>query len=231
MSKKRVFPVTIFRNTITFFPIKLLSLIPLFIIVVSISFLVTSIRAASVPLLAPPKVEGKTITWDSFTETEVVCGEVCIREEWTTEIECGFDSTGNQWCETRPVLVCVQTEVQCQTLRKELPFGDLIDVTIRDRQGGDSSVVYVILEIAEPVTWWKALRIFDCEGRNWEIYNDAAKKIYLNGTSINLDQLECAQIEFRKAGFLGFKYVAYNLSDLASRLHGGQEVTFRWVKD
>jgi len=159
---------------------------------------------------------GPQIRWEDFDHSE--CRQVCTAGgvtyfcmfcENTIHIEFG----------------CVKEETMCAYLPNTR---DAVEPII------ESSVVAadqveIVLKDDTPSMWWKAIRVFACDGRQWEIHTEGKRRT--DSTTISAGDLNCTSLEFKKAAVLGFKVPAFWLGELDRRLSGGTRVTFRYIHD
>lgn len=180
------------------------------------------------------------ISWADFSATQQECHLVCDRYEWVPYYECWTDGEQQQ-CDTRWEYECVSGYYSvCNQVRKPLPAGDLIDVHI-ERGVIDPSGIEFRLVAGPGVTWWK--KITASGGSDlWAVWleNSGPYCNWPQAETPNCDTnsewasvllTQAGWIMFSKAQTFGWRDNVYILRDLSSQLHGGDRVTFTWVKD
>lgn len=118
-------------------------------------------------------------------------------------------------------------------VRNELWDGDRIVTDVRDN--GDSGFIEIRLKTPPEITWWKAVLIFDQNGRYFgEIWTqDEHHESHPARLPAAPDFLNGWRIELAKAKLFGVHTGMYSLPILA--LNGGsiqgKLITFTWMKD
>jgi hypothetical protein len=188
---------------------------------------------------APAEAAPTEIGWADFSATQQECQWVCDRYEWVQHDECWTDGE-EQYCDSWLESVCADSRYACNQVRKPLPDGDLINVQI-ERGVIDPSGVEFRLVAGPGITWWKEIMASGGSDR-WTVWLEnsgpycnwpqtATPNCNTNSEWASVLLTEAGWIMFSKAKFLGIHTNMYILRDLSSQLHGGDRVTFTWVRD
>lgn len=180
------------------------------------------------------------IRWADFSATQQECHFECTQRETVQHTECwwnGYDVDCDTWSET----VCVAGHNVCSQVRKPLPDGDLINVSIQHGATDPAGIEFKL--VTAPGMWWKQIMASGGPDK-WTVWteNDGPHCNWPQVSTPNCDtNSEWAGVLLGEAGQITFSKAKWNwgiihadmyiLRDLSSQLRGGDRVTFTWVRD